>query len=1278
MMFSILSFAQNNAKPWGFISSGDGAEHEFKADGRSGFSMKLIRRKTGVRAAGIGVLNINQSMPSQNKLLFSCRGHNDETVVMTPLLSLRQNGKTATKFGPKFNISGNTWKNYVLALDGDFKLADALYDFRQLKFVANISSAPAGTEAGIEVGNVQIVSAEEADFTGVGEIIVYPPEKALSKPEPPLKVYFHLDNEDYNRNFRSRRQPVHIDHCQYGGFREMLLETVKDQAGIAAKPEEANVIVYSSNSPEPVMAGRIAEAVKKGIPLFAAADIADPEIAALLPVKVNTLALTGYPERKKLKPSQLKLNKASFGIYHRLENINGQSLLEFDDGSPAVIMGQAERGKVIYSCFTLGANLLPDSPAHDGFLLHAITGLTGSDLKPAVKNIPKMENGWQIGAGDENFGRFGFLIGDGLLCENISNALVVSNGLQEYSFSEHSLPRISLNSWQYREIGEESVSRAINWQYKWPWVGKLELTASCRIPAAWEGEEIQFLVEKGIDDLAEVYVNGTLIGKVTVDMPEYWQRPHRYRIAPELIRFGSENDIRIVSENLRGTGGFGSCPELTAAGRSAGPARLVYEKVDWLGKTGLLTGNNGEKRRFSTSMAFPGVRWDILSPKIDLSLHNIADYAAWSTTHGIRIADLRKIDEIPVDWNAPWLLLFKEGTERPLLLVLQKKLKNIEVKKNNGVVNGIVLNHDREIGMIVPLWPYGRENIESSSWRKGLPKTVMARINQWYPKAFKYPVWCREFFQIDTTAQKINIRSQFQYLETVNEWGVVSAPFAPVPPLAHHTSGMLFESADVVDWKLVTGYGNYAASVDVDTVNWSLPLPEPDFSQVPHVASFSEAEKQVNHIFKAANRWSAGGRTKFTDWTPQYPIGKNYPECRNVSMHAWNMGLNQALMGLSILDENNRRALSERIATRFYAPIERFQYKAANRWREEPGSGIRYSIYFNSFYSHETRYADGYGSRLNYGDQNETAHMIISMARQLADKYGQRDFVLANWKFLKQVSRLLLVSDDWGYMASGCRESGANATIDMLNCEYASMTQLSRLAEISGDRELQEQALYRAARRMVPTLARLDFKEYTLKHKLQPYLESLDTCVGFSETGPVFRRVRDLPKHIDLFDMSQGIPPDLTALYRKYPLSGMKKYLELMKNTMYKDGEFRFGYPQADILSQVAGLGKNEYERILNSLLRNAQMSKKLSGDWVGIKIVAHVAQVLRSIAGAPVIHTAKNLDIMNAIYDPASGVLEIELVADKDSILVLASESGKQFQIELKHGLQKIKHNFH
>lgn len=1268
-VLALQSFAAPKA-PWAPIAPGKGGEYRLDAVSPEGFTLTLKRNDLDGAAAIQICHDIDREVHSQYRLQFSCRVANGKSVVLQPLLSYQEGTKSVMRFGPKLDVRGDAWTDHVFPLDSTFQLGDSVYSLRQLKLSVSISGAPAGTEAQFEVRNIRIVPPDETGLeSGRNEVIVHPLVRPQPAPAPDaVKVFFHFDNEDLATRYdgRGHYRKMH-DNQAYPGFRDVLVETVRREIRPVATPEEADAIVYSAARPEPALAKRIADAVKRGTPLVAASAAADPEIAALLPAEIKELPDAGLPERERLNAAEANdplfsgLSTATFGIYTELApRENTKVRLSFADGKPAVVAGKAGEGRVIYSAIAFGADLIPGRAARDPFLLRAIAELTGKPLPDRPRKAVEPDaDGYYAGAGEENFGRFGILLGDGLLVETINNVLAVTNHSQEYRFTAVSQPKITLDTWRYTPPAQSAGEKAgeVNWRFRRSSLGQAELTAECIVPAEWKGKSVRFAVENGIDDTADIYFNDALIGKVTADMPDYWMRPHRHAIPPEAIRFGAPNRIRIVTGNLRGEGGFGSCPELVQLTGPEQPWKFVPDRTNWLGKGGVVTESNGASRRFDTSLAFPGVRWEILSDKVELELHNIAEFAAFETKDGVRILDLKQSEKIPTGWSAPWLLLFKKNADHPLLLVFAHRPEELRAVQVGGSVSGLAIGRKGGIGMILPLWPWGRESVDVSGWEKKLPETALERIAFWAPRAFRYPVAAHESFRLDPAAKRVRIRTRYDYRETPNDWKVNPAAFAPVSPLAFFTRNVLFESGQAEDWKLVTNYGNYAARDNSDTVEWSLPLPETGSTVIPAVTGHDKVREAGNRVFQEGIRWSAGGSVPLDAWTPAYPTGKQFPDCFNINMHGWLMGLNQVLLAPYELDAASRSAFLDRLRKRFLSAVERYQYKCVARWREDPMSGIRYPMHFNNRHPHDTKYAEGTGTAINYGDANETSYMILSIAQMIADRCGQRDFVRANGSFLRNAARLPLVSDDWAYMACHCRESGQSATIDMLNCEYPSMLKLARLAELLGDEPLRAQALYRAARRMVPTVARLSFAKYETEHKLTAYPGNIQLGVGFAEDGFSFRSKGTLPNELDLFDSSQGIPEELAPLYRSYAPRGIEDYFRrlVFPNLYNRAGEYQLGVAMTGIIAQGSDISRPELEKLIGAALADLSGPwKNLGSDWPGMCLSPNLSQMLFKLDGAVRVRTAKDLDLAACEYDPATKTLRLDLTPGENAELEL------------------------
>ena len=115
--------------------------------------------------------------------------------------------------------------------------------------------------------------------------------------------------------------------------------------------------------------------------------------------------------------------------------------------------------------------------------------------------------------------------------------------------------------------------------------------------------------------------------------------------------------------------------------------------------------------------------------------------------------------------------------DSPLLLVRERRLSSIEVIVNGDVQNGLTLvSSEGPVGAVIPVWLYGSELVDTSSWRGGLPADVLERVRFWYPRALMVPVQAEERFRLDASSGRVEIRDRFEYAETADEWGTERRP----------------------------------------------------------------------------------------------------------------------------------------------------------------------------------------------------------------------------------------------------------------------------------------------------------------------------------------------------------------------------------------------------------------------------------------------------------------------------------------------------------------------
>jgi hypothetical protein len=1027
-----------------------------------------------------------------------------------------------------------------------------------------------------------------------------------------------------------------------------------------------------------------------------------------------------------------KLNDATLGIYYKIELLKGKILAAFADGSPAIVESKYGKGKVLYCAFSPGRNLT-DSYFYDESFLRMVYYLSGhaktasymSTLskvmtikkqvaeakavarvlnKPSkkldgvseealrafntgnIKEIARLQRKtsavakqikksnhleYQLGMSHENFGRFGWLVGEGLLCSTINNKLLVKNGFHEYYLGSRFNQSISLSNWAFKRDGSNNPWEKIIYNYKWDFIGTALYKSVQNIPASWKGKVIYFEVADGIDDIDSLYFNGEKIGATGTDTARYWMAPRKYRIPAKLIKWGQKNTFLLKVTNLRGGATVRSCPKLTVKQRNISQT-LKTVSIDWTHKTYEIIAEK-QKRYVTMSLLTPFMLYRIPTQSFVISHDNSPEFAAWMQEGKVTVKNLKKstaqLYKLARDgkFSANWLLLWKKNNSKPQLLIFEKQPDIIEIKKNDNRISAMKFGNVKKMGRVVVGWPFGTYEFKQINWNSGLKKDSEDKIKRLSAMMLNFPVTCEEIFSLDTKRRKVKIINQFKYIKIADEWQTKAIEYAFLPPLATLAMDhkiLASSSENIIDFGIPTKFGDLRGVLNKNTIQYELDMPPEATFAYLNIAGKEDLKKKINKLFSGGVRWSCGGRVPCAAWTPANPTqGK----INAIDLFAWCFGLVPSNRGRLFLSEENRKKLITRTVQRFQAPIENYQYKAFVRFREEPFSGIRYPVLFNSFFPNNTNYVSGFGSKVIYGDLNEACTVLSWLAALFAQNYGQADFIKTNWSFFKYGMRMSMVYDDWAYNSSGCREYGAGAWIDMLNCEYPGMVNYAAIAKIAGDTQERNNGIYRAAKRMLPSIMRLYFKKYLEKNSSEHAnrngkSEPVSVVVGFNENDGA-RAFSTSPKGfnfqaaMDIFDMSQGFSADLAMLYKKYALTKIKKYLE---KTAYpallnKDNNFemRLAY-----LPPFALWGTSE--KTLNKMLADVlrQREKKLMNDWPGIVADAKIGSVIFRQYPNVFLAAHSPLDIRKAIFNPQNKTVNMEIYSNKaDSKLQIFSK---------------------
>ena len=662
--------------------------------------------------------------------------------------------------------------------------------------------------------------------------------------------------------------------------------------------------------------------------------------------------------------------------------------------------------------------------------------------------------------------------------------------------------------------------------------------------------------------------------------------------------------------------------------------------------------------RFDGSLAFPGTRWDFAEEHVDMDVSGPLAYVAVPTAKGVKVVDA-KSDALPppAEWREPWLLLFEaKAKAAPLMVVFARRPDFARVLVEDNAPAAISFGRKGGAGVVVTAWPYGAATTDAAAWpASGVGAEALARVRLWCGRAFAYPYAMDEKFRVLPGGRRFEIVDTFRYRETEDDWRTPRRPYAAVPPLARLMDDM-FATPDAVEPRFATRYGDFADVDGATCVTWSLPVPEVDLSLLPHTLGFEKFATIANDEFAHAVNYSCGGRTPLDGRTLEFPRGSHKPTTFNVDMHCFLLGMCRCLPNPFAYTAENRALMLRRARLREMEPLEVAPYKMAVRYRREPFTDFPYTIYMHSWRDLVTKYdPPRLGSRTMYGDSNETVRMILAALQMCADRHGQSDAVLANWETLRRfVPSYAYALDDWLVMCAGCIEDWAVSGIDMLNAEYGTMCSLARLAEIAGDEDLRVVALYRAARRAVPSVARLRLGRYFHSRGLVDDPSRFAYSDGFGEGGPSMlqctpgRRVCE----VDLYDMSQGIPQDLISLYGRYAGADIREnYIPVVRAATRKEG---LNYIMCAILALGGDVSEAEMAEKLEMVAADKPFHNFLCSDWPGMDTGSFLEFVFAKYRNTPRITDCRDMDLHDAVFDPATGVLSIDATSGANGSLAV------------------------
>jgi hypothetical protein len=221
----------------------------------------------------------------------------------------------------------------------------------------------------------------------------------------------------------------------------------------------------------------------------------------------------------------------------------------------------------------------------------------------------------------------------------------------------------------------------------------------------------------------------------------------------------------------------------------------------------------------------------------------------------------------------------------------------------------------------------------------------------------------------------------------------------------------------------------------------------------------------------------------------------------------------------------------------------------------------------------------------------------------------------------------------------------------MLNCEYPGTVVFAKLAKALGFEDEYKHALYRAARREIPSVARLWFGDYINKY----YGDSPKACIatGFSEHYGVKPVPEKVSKNFikgghDLFETSQGTYKELDFLLREFADERVSWYYKNYFLPSLKEQDLPVTFPTLRNLAIWNQMPLSDLEKEARKYEKTWDYWKK---DWVGLKQCDQVGSLIYAKNPQVYICNWKPSRLIDSMYSPSQGTLEMSLDAGKGEV---------------------------
>jgi hypothetical protein len=280
---------------------------------------------------------------------------------------------------------------------------------------------------------------------------------------------------------------------------------------------------------------------------------------------------------------------------------------------------------------------------------------------------------------------------------------------------------------------------------------------------------------------------------------------------------------------------------------------IKVKKADWSSRQYNFAYNKNCNMEFIISTLSPAYLVDTTASALQV-FKGLADWGlgqpgkmAFATKSGIKIVDA-DVGLSGRDMTENWVLVWFNGSKNwqnfdvPWLFVLQHRPETVKTEQDALVFN---YKKPKGAGTVLGMPLSGVKLIslhKTDSWKKVLPKTVVAKCRLFSKALLEFPLFVKRTFETDFVNNLLTVKDKFRYRKTVDDWGTQGMKIAPHSPtlMLSAASGNNIDitfDRQVTDPAITTLHGPYCFTVG-DTYTF----------QVKNLLNYINEEQQYSNM----------------------------------------------------------------------------------------------------------------------------------------------------------------------------------------------------------------------------------------------------------------------------------------------------------------------------------------------------------------------------------------------------------------------------------------------